>query len=275
MRPVALAAVLLLPAAAAAQTIQGRVLDDREESPVQGATVTLADTTGQVLRRTYTDVNGSFWLWSTAVGLHHLSVEALGYASVDGRPVRLDSARVVQAELRLRPDAVPLEPLRVMARRDVERFTPDEFYDRMSRLADRGSFITRDEIEASGVRSVSEVIGRAPGTSVRPRGESVFTHTVYLLSYGRECRPVVFLDGRPLPEGNIDDWVGIDGIEGIEVYRGGFVPDTYTRDADNLECGVILIWRRADAQERFTPSWDRTLLFGVLGAVLLGATLLF
>jgi hypothetical protein len=263
---------LLVPTSAAAQQIQGRVLD-REDQPVPGATVTLEDSTGEVLRSVVADDGGRFWLWHTEAGDFRLSAERIGYAPVLGQPVRLEPGEVVRVELRMEPQAVPLEPLRVLTRREVTRYTPDEFYDRMGRLDDRGSFVTRDEIDDSGARLPSSVVASVAGTWVEPGGRSRFTNTIQLMSYGRVCTPKIFLNGHPLPDGTtLDDAVMVDRIEGVEIYRGQFVPAGYHHDPATAGCGVVLVWTRPEPDPRFAFSWSRTILFGVLGGLLFGVT---
>ncbi len=264
--------VLALPTVTAVQQVQGRVLD-REGEPVAGATVVLEDSTGAVLRSVVADDGGRFWLWHAEPGEYRLSAERIGYAPVMGQPVQLDPGQVVRVELRMEPQAVPLEPLRVLTRREVTRYTPDEFYDRMGRLEDRGSFVTRDEIDDSGARLPSSVVASVAGTWVEPSGRSRFTNTIRLMSYGRPCTPKIFMNGYPLPDGTqLDDVVMVDRIEGIEIYRGQFVPAGYHHDPDTAGCGVVLVWTRSEPDPRFAFSWERTILFGVLGGLLFGVT---
>lgn len=268
--PVAFLTLWALPAALAGQQVQGRVMDDDNGLPVAGATVTLKDSTGQVLRRGLTGDLGQFWLWHTEAGVFTLSVERLGYAPVVNEPVRLTDEEVVEVEIHMQPEAVPVEPLRVVTRRHIERFTADEFYDRMSRLSDRGSFMTRERIEETGASLPSLAIQWAPGTYVVPSGDP-FVWNVQMLSYGGRCAPPVYVDGRRLPRwARLDEWVMIDRIEGIEVYRGHFVPGTYPREPESWGCGAILVWTKPGADPRFAFTWRRTALFAVLGGLVMG-----
>lgn len=259
------------PAAVAGQQVQGRVVDHGSGAAVPGAAVALEDSTGQVLRRVLADEGGAFWLWHTEPGEFLLSAERIGYAPVTDQTVRLDSGQVVRVELRMEPQAVPVEPLRVLARREVTRYTADEFYDRMGRLADKGRFVTRDEIEASGVGLPSKVIERVPGTWIQRTGRSVADNTITLMNYGGVCRPKIYLNGRELPDwSNLDEAVMVDRIEGIEIYRGHFVPAGYHHDWATWGCGFILVWTKPEPDPRFAFSWERTILFGVLGGLAVG-----
>ena len=262
---------LLLPAAAAAQQVEGRVVSDDDDSPVAGATVMLEDTTGQVLRRAVADGGGRFRLWHDRPGTFRLTVERIGYAAVAGHSIRLDSAGVVEVEVRMRPAAVAIEPIRVLARREVARRTVDEFYQRMDRLAGRGHFMTREDIEASNARLPSMALAFAPRTWINGSQGSIM-----LMTAGGVCSPAIYLNGMPLPPGfTLNDATTVDRIEGVEIYRGYFVPGTFATTLEGAGCGMILIWSNTEADPRFAPTWGRLLGFGIIGGAVLGLRFLF
>ena len=263
--------VLLVPLAARAQQVEGRVVNDEDDSPVAGATVVLEDTAGGMLRRVVADDAGRFRLWHNRPGSFRLTVERIGYATVAGHPIRLDSAGVVEVEVRMRPEAVAIEPIRVLARREVARRTVDQFYERMERLADRGHFMTREDIEASNAPLPALALAFAPSTWVRGSKGSI-----QLMNYGQICSPAIYLNGLPLPTGfTLNDAVTVDQIEGVEIYRGYFVPETFATTFDGAGCGMILVWSNTQPDPRFVPTWGRLLGFGVLGGAVLGLGLLF
>lgn len=276
MRPLVSGAslVLLISGSALGQQVTGRVMDVESGSPVAGATVVLEDSIGTVAGRAVATELGTFRLWQVEPGTYQLTAERIGYAPVTDQTIQLDSAQVVEVEIRMRPEAVVLEPLQVLARRKIRRGTPDEFYDRMDRLADRGTFITREDIEASSFRIPSQLVSLAPGTWVQPQG--MFRNTIDLMSYGRRCRPQVYLNGFPVrPDVGLDEMTVVDRVEGIEVYRGHYVPDTYALDIETWGCGAVLVWTRTDYDPRWASSWGRWLKFGAVGGVVLGLGLLF
>lgn len=273
MRPLASTVVLalLLPVAAAAQQVDGRVVDDADESPVAGAMVTLKNDAGAVLRRVVADDAGQFRLHHHMAGGFRLTVERIGYAAVADHPIRLDSAGVVEVEVRMRPQAVVVGPLRVLARREVARRTVDEFYERMDRLADRGHFMTREDIEASNATLPSMALAFAPSTWIRGSKGGI-----ELMNYGRACTPAIYLNGLPLPTGfTLNDAVMVDRIEGVEIYRGYFVPETFATTFEGAGCGMILVWSNTEPDPRFLPTWGRLLGFGILGGAVLGLGFLF
>lgn len=267
----ALAAALAAPpATAAAQAVTGRVLDgeDRGEG-IGGAIVALVDSTGAVVRRVLADSAGGFWIWAERPGTYRLTASRIGYAELGVPGLELERGVVHELEIVLRAEAVELEPVDVVVRREVRRFTVDEFYDRMARMTarGRGHFITRSDIENSNAQIASHLLRDAPGVLTEWAG-SALSMNISLISYGKVCAPAILLDGRPLPGGaTLDEWITVDNIEGIEVYRGYFQPDTYR---GTWGCGLIMVWTRPNhSGPRFT--WTRTFFFlGLVGVIAYG-----
>jgi TonB family protein len=67
---------------------------------------------------------------------------------------------------------------------------------------------------------------------------------------GRECVPLVWLDGVSLSGGDVDlDAFAPTTLEGIELYLGASVPSRYAGVRGQSECGVILLWSRGPDTE--------------------------
>src|SRR5262245_49315323 len=112
--------VLLIGSAApvSGQAFAGRILDDASGSPVASATIGLLDESGKPVLEVLADSAGRFRVVATRPGSYSLRVSALGYQSSQTQQVRLDARIELRVELRLNVSAVPVEPLRVIARRD-------------------------------------------------------------------------------------------------------------------------------------------------------------
>jgi len=156
-------------------------------------------------------------------------------------------------------EAIPLRPIIVTARREIEPRTLDVFYDRMARNKERGVgwFFTREDIEKRENLEVPFFLHSAPGVFLS------FDHkAVQMRSRGKFCSPRVFVDGFERRAGNLQ----MMDLEGIEIYRGrfeqvsGIFPD---------DCGTIFYWRKPDWGHPFT--WRRafaaTGIVGILIAV--------
>jgi hypothetical protein len=106
-------AVLLLnasrPALAQQFTVQGQIVEEgRTETPVAGATVTLADRTGVL-----SDAAGRFRINNVPAGRYVLSVRALGYAPAE---LTLIVSRDTTVRVALQVSPVEVDPLQVQAR---------------------------------------------------------------------------------------------------------------------------------------------------------------
>jgi TonB family protein len=63
---------------------------------------------------------------------------------------------------------------------------------------------------------------------------------------GRKCWPLVWIDGNPMPAGEVDlDSFVPSSIQGIELYLGTTtVPMAYVMNQSLSSCGTILLWSR-------------------------------
>ena len=73
---------------------------------------------------------------------------------------------------------------------------------------------------------------------------------------GMRCRPLVWLDGVPLPAGEVDlDAFPVSSLHGIEIYLGATnSPPSYTALDGASSCGTILLWSRGRDTERPEPA---------------------
>ncbi len=132
---------LLIAAPSEGQVLQGYVIDERSEAPISGAEVQLLDAAGDTVRQTRTDHVGAFAVGTRRNGIHRLRVSRLGYEPVVTEPLDLASDSVLHVVVRMAPDALPLEPLEVTARRasHLNRATYEGLYERWARSPAVGS----------------------------------------------------------------------------------------------------------------------------------------
>lgn len=99
-----------------AQTVVGRVADERDGRPLRGAFLRLADSTGAVRAADFTDAEGRFRLPAPDAGRYRLHVERIGFRSDTVGPLRLeeDADRRVTVSLSRHP--VPVSDLAVDVR---------------------------------------------------------------------------------------------------------------------------------------------------------------
>ncbi|WP_428276954.1 carboxypeptidase regulatory-like domain-containing protein [Candidatus Palauibacter sp.] len=247
---VALAAILgSAPETTAAQEavdVAGTVVDDGTGEPVEGATVRLADASGSA-RETITGPDGAFAFAQVAPGTYALAVRRLGYELLS-TPLEIGAAAPPQLDVRLQPEAIPLEPLDVDVAGRAPGLVESGFYDRLEE--GWGVFFEPEWVEASTVGFVRlrdflwVLHGRAP------------------LS---RCEKIpVYLDRRPI--GTTPGWgtsgqypggiftAGLDRLPPLleelsvtdlgaaEVYQPGTKVPMFAWTVATMSCGAIILW---------------------------------
>ena len=230
---------LIVPAFLAAQAssaiVRGTVLD-ASGIPIAGASVSIAGTQAA----TATDEKGQFHLTVIASGPQKVVVRRLGFqvvssdiAVVAGQPVR---------DLVIRMTAAPslLNPVVVSATRGAYTGRLAGYYQRLERRS-AGYFISRDEIDKKSYRNLSQLLKRIPGINAFPLKTGGSTVRIR----EQQCRPLVWLDGVPMPAADVDlDAFPVSTLHGIEVYNGAFSTPQDFATSGSTTCGSIVLWSR-------------------------------
>lgn len=257
----ALVGLLLLcaPPAAAAQTIDGRVVDDSSR-PVAAATVELLNPEGERLANTLTDDDGAF-TFSTAVGVYLLRVLRAGHIPSITPAVQVTREAMI-AHLTITVPAASSNDPYVLAPVVVEGEALvhlAEFYRR--RAIGFGHFVTRNEFERWHPQEVTDIVRRMPSFLVLPNPTHGQTspsgmldtreYRIEVSSRSRgptipECPVELFLDGRYLgntADVDVDAVLPVQALEAVETYsRPAQVPPEFNRTGSG--CGVIALWTR-------------------------------
>jgi carboxypeptidase family protein/TonB-dependent receptor-like protein len=111
------------------------------------------------------------------------------------------------------------------------------------KTTNRGTFITRTEIEKRGARTGTDIVRTVPGVRLAPlRGGAGYQVIMNRGSGARACIPTMFVHGMPY-SGMLDDFVA-DDIEALEVYVGvSEIPPEFDKIGRGV-CGVIVVWTR-------------------------------
>jgi len=222
------------------------VVTDSAGAPVLGAIVEIVGTPAGVR----TNDKGEFRIANLPAGATKIQVRRLGFAATTR------SAMVVAggqgSPLRIQLDAVPatVEPVVVQASRVEYTGRLAGYYERLHRRSN-GSFINREQIDRNTNKTLSQLISSTPGvnaTRLRTGGGGVRIR-------GMRCRPLVWLDGVPMPAGEVDlDAFPVSTLHGIEIYLGATnAPPSYTALDGASSCGTILLWSRGKDTELPTP----------------------
>jgi TonB family protein len=235
--------VLATSAAAGAQStgaIAGSVADT---AGTMLAGVEVRALTGDATARS--DDAGRFRLAPVPLGSVLLEARRLGF-----RPETVHVAVGAGADaivsFRLRAAATTLASVLVRARRQRHTGSQDGYFERLESNTG-GYFITRDVIDEGDPRQLSDVLRKAPGVDI-VRGR--------VRLRGRGCAPLVWIDGTPMPAGEVDiNSFPPRTIEGIEIYASASgAPFRYQGTRDDARCGTVLLWSRGpDTEERRRP----------------------
>lgn len=262
-----LAAIGCLVAAGAAhgQTVRGRVLVEGEDRQVAQAHIAVlaADRDAVVAARLSGD--GTFLFDLADAGSYRLRVTALGYATLTTEAVAVEAGMSVTVELRLRPDAIALEPLRVVAERIEPPFMRDV---RRRQQMGFGRLLTREELDGRFGSRLDDVL-RDAGMWIEyvPLGQLLVPlvtgrQSVRSAIAGDACYSALYLNGvRQFPtlRGSGRDTVALEqafdffqfrpqDIEAIEIYRSRVQAPAEWADPMS-ECGVVAVWLRGGYYE--------------------------
>jgi len=183
---------------------------------------------------------GAFAFPAVTPGFLSLSVALLGYTELHDS-LRVEAASDLELTLPLSVTAVALEPIVVAVRR--RPVGPLEGFERR-RENQRGTFLSRAEIEAANPNEFTDLLRPLPGIRLIPT--STFGHTV---RFRGGCIPDLWLDGAQVgATADVDSFLRTEDLEAVEVYRGPDLPGEF---GSNL-CGAIVAWTRrgTTAQER-------------------------
>jgi hypothetical protein len=154
------------------------------------------------------------------------------------RPTRFNLGSIALARA-----PVELDPLVVEAEQVRQALAVAGFFQRQR--SEKGTFITRDEIEALDPQQTSHIIRRVPGFTVARNGRIVSTRGVPSLRQGfSECLVTYYIDGVESTSPSLDV-VLPDVVAGIEVYTGSASIPPRFRGTGNPKCGVIAVWTRS------------------------------
>lgn len=215
-------------------TLSG-VVTDTDGLAIIGAVVSVTNTS----LASKTDQRGEFRITGMPAGLVEVRARRIGFVPETQR-VEI-SAPDKPALLRFQLAALPAMLDRVVIRRDRMKYIGRlaGYYQRLERRSS-GQFITREEFERNESRSLSQALARTPGVSsvtLRSGGGAVRMR-------GRSCRPLVWIDGVPMPAGEVDlDAFPVNTLQGAELYLGSTTaPLDYA--GHRSSCGSILLWSR-------------------------------
>jgi TonB family protein len=234
-----LVAVAALPVVLHGQgsgNIEGTVVDSTG-APVVGAQVTVEAS----IIAASSDERGRFRLVGIPAGSVTLHARRLGFEPTSLVALVPRAGTLASLSIRLASLSLMLQPVIVHAKHVEYKGRLAGYYERLERRS-MGYFITRDQIDRENPRQLSQLLQHVPGISagrVRAGG-------IGIRMRGRNCAPVVWIDGIPMSAGEVDlDSFPPSTIQGVELYLGSTTaPMRYTLSRGMSSCGTILLWSR-------------------------------
>jgi TonB family protein len=229
---------LIAPVGLAAQTpsanVQGTVVD-ASGNPIDGATVSIVGSATTVS----TDEKGHFHLVSPP-GAQKLSARRLGFQPVTTDINVAGGQQLRDLTIRMPAVASMLNPVLVSATRGAYTGRLAGYYQRLERRS-AGYFIPRDEIDRKSYRNLSQLLRNVPGINAFPLKTGGSTVRIR----ERQCRPLVWIDGVPMPAADVDlDAIPVSTLHGIEVYSGTFATPQDFATSGSTACGSVVLWSR-------------------------------
>ncbi len=281
--PRALAALFaaLAPAAVDAQSVRVSVVDAESGAPVIGASATLLSE-GRRVESTTTDADGRAELRTREGGTYVLAIGGLGYRDFASEPLTLAEDEFVEVRVRLGVQAIPLEPLVVVASGRTLSPAMAGFERRRADPSLGGAYLTRADIERRPVATPTELLFSLPSVSVQPimTLDSPYAKERNLIWFPSSrgasvnpgaCLAEVFVDGvraRQSAESSMDDLLAGADLAGVEVYPRPFTAPAEYRGTGG--CGVVLFWTEPRDASDGVWSWKRLAVGGGLLGLLVG-----
>ncbi|MBB4638443.1 carboxypeptidase-like regulatory domain-containing protein [Longimicrobium terrae] len=234
----------LLPAAAAAQSVSGRVLDLATGQPVAQAAVSVLDQAGRLRASGQTDGSGRFLLLLDSAATVQLRGERIGYRAAASDWLRVGPGSMLSADLRLPPSAVTLSGVTITARQ-----TPP-FKDRRARnffiRAGRGvgSFVLPEVIDARRPGPLSTILQSVPRMRFTRAERADPGEPLLPGRGGGTCVPTIYVNGaikRVTGDDRLNDLVDPNELWGVEVYEQSYEAPAEL-PAQDPDCGVIVVW---------------------------------
>ena len=220
------------PAAAAPSRVVGQVTDSLGHQ-LAGAEVSVLQTDLKLV----TDDSGTFDMRGIPPGITVFSVRRLGYEAATFTAV-LKPGKAHRVTFVLTEVAATLTGVKVQ-----EKAAPSSWLSLFEKRksGNRGTFITRQDIERRQARSASDILRTVAGVSVQ--NTRVGPQLMMTRGAGaRRCFPQLYVHTTPY-SGMIDDF-SADDVEAIEVYNGisEIPPDLNTMGRPI--CAAVVIWTR-------------------------------
>ena len=245
-------ALAFLPLQLSAQTIRGRVVDERSRQPVAGVAAVLLSTGGGVVADANSDADGFFAL-RVPPGTYTLHLQRIGYASIDSELRIGEEDRVLPAFV-LKAEVIPLDS--IVAEVPSRRPRNEVGFRRSANVISGARLAKLEEVAARPLTAVHEL----PNVRIRRiqyyRGIRDYQciesprRMMSMQSQGGGCDPAVLvLDG--IVAG--DPWDGIRGLHVSDIESIEFLSPVeagFQWGGNAAVVGALVVWTRGQGPYR-------------------------
>ncbi|MBA3467077.1 MAG: carboxypeptidase regulatory-like domain-containing protein [Gemmatimonadaceae bacterium] len=195
-----------------------------------------------------TNDRGEFSLTGVPAGTHVILARHLGYGAASV-PVDLVGREPKRVTIDL-PKYVPMmDPVFVSARRNRSL---DQVGFNERKRSGGGRYVTREEIERSNPTYLSDILRRVSGLKVEYEdGREVIRSSRGTTGFSSEACVQYYVDDMPwqsMTPGDVNDYVTVGEVMGIEVYTDATVPARYMKGGE--VCTTIVVWTRMRIREQ-------------------------
>lgn len=212
-------------------SIEGKVIDAKDNSPLIGATVKID---GKALGAA-TDENGTYVILNVDVGEYTVTASYVGYDDQKQTGIRVSVDQKTKVNFGLTVSGVTTEVITIEGVRkgiDVEQ---------------SGRLIDKQQIENSGIKNLNTIVSKTAGVVTDERGGSIN------IRGGRSSENLIIVDGvatsNPL-DGSSTGFVSTSLIQEISVLTGGF-----GAEYGNALSGIINVSTRGGS-DRYTGNLE-------------------
>lgn len=221
------------PADTATATLTGQVVSAMTGGPLENARVVLAKSG----RGAVTDTAGQFVIRGAPAGRDTVRVTLIGFAE-EQVPLTLKPEHTTDVTLLLSETVLKVEDITVEVDRPTVSTKLQGFEKR--RKVGHGHYIGPEQIEQRNPQRSSDLLRGVPGVSVSASRLGRAEVRVTRNPVGKNCDPVVWIDGTPYRDYHIDQ-LNRDDIMAMEIYRGpSETPPQF--DFRSEGCGTIVVW---------------------------------
>lgn len=247
----------IAPGTAAAQTINGTLMEVESGTPISLGLIIMMTESGDSVTSGVTNGQGRFSVEAPDEGSFVLVASAFGFKETAAGVFELGPGGEMDVEFRVAAAPMPIDGILVSLQRPAleHQLVKNGFVRRVTRGL--GRFITPVDVEKSSARTAADLFRGIPGVALQfPQGgaASFEGETLRMVGVGQYCTPTIYLDGArmaaDMTQGMpIDLLAPLAMIDAVEIYRRpSEIPIEYGMTGSGSTtggpCGVVVIWTK-------------------------------